>query len=374
MNIAYLADAGSLHLNIKAKYFQSDNSSHVTLFAITPVYPAGRRTDKNYHPKFEVVQLQQDEMNFTECFQNSRKIYRRIKKNKIEIIHIIDMANVWYGIILGAMGARVVLEHNGSDVLRQPALEPKIKKWYRLAYHFSSGIVQDSKVAQKRGIELGASRLNNEVIELGIDLDIFHLNIEKGRFRHKYQISDDTKIVFSPRAFNPLYNIGDIIKTIPDVIAKEKHVKYVFCSYAKNPQWLRLIKKLHVEDNVILLGYVDNEKEMPYIYADSDVVVSVPSSDSSPRTVYEAMACGCTVIVSDLPWVHGKLQKEVITVPLRDSKALADTIIETLAGRKFIDKELSYHWVQTHLDYHLCGRRLKNLYNKILTKGKGKKQ
>jgi glycosyltransferase involved in cell wall biosynthesis len=36
-------------------------------------------------------------------------------------------------------------------------------------------------------------------------------------------------------------------------------------------------------------------------------VLSVPSSDSSPRSVWEALACGRPVVVSDLPWARAEL-------------------------------------------------------------------
>ena len=37
-------------------------------------------------------------------------------------------------------------------------------------------------------------------------------------------------------------------------------------------------------------------------YNVADIVVSVPSSDSSPKSVYEAMFCGKPVIISELEW------------------------------------------------------------------------
>jgi glycosyltransferase involved in cell wall biosynthesis len=39
-------------------------------------------------------------------------------------------------------------------------------------------------------------------------------------------------------------------------------------------------------------------------YKAADVCVSLASSDSSPRSVWEAMGCATPCIVSDLPWVN----------------------------------------------------------------------
>ena len=55
-----------------------------------------------------------------------------------------------------------------------------------------------------------------------------------------------------------------------------------------------------------MLGNVPVER-MPDVYRAADVVVSIPSSDSSPRSVWEALACGRPVVVSDLPWAREEL-------------------------------------------------------------------
>ena len=43
---------------------------------------------------------------------------------------------------------------------------------------------------------------------------------------------------------------------------------------------------------------------MQELFHASDVTLSIPSTDSSPRSVWEAMAAGSVTILSDLPWVH----------------------------------------------------------------------
>ena len=60
---------------------------------------------------------------------------------------------------------------------------------------------------------------------------------------------------------------------------------------------------------MIFTGRLDHNKEIKYYYADADVCVSIPSSDSSPFSVYEAMATKTPVIVSDLPWVSENFDK-----------------------------------------------------------------
>ncbi len=64
-----------------------------------------------------------------------------------------------------------------------------------------------------------------------------------------------------------------------------------------------LAEQLGISERCRWLGYVDHS-EMPAVYEISELVVSIPTSDSSPKSVYEAVACGVPVVVSDLHWVH----------------------------------------------------------------------
>ena len=122
--------------------------------------------------------------------------------------------------------------------------------------------------------------------------------------RKKYNITKDQKIIFHSRGLREIYNIDIIIKSIPKVKEIFPDVIYMFCGYFDdlNP-YKNEIKKLGVEKNVIFLGKLDRLKELPYYYSDADVVISIPSRDSSPLSVYESMACKTPVILSKLPWL-----------------------------------------------------------------------
>ena len=66
------------------------------------------------------------------------------------------------------------------------------------------------------------------------------------------------------------------------------------------------IHRLGLGDAVTVLGNVPQER-LSDVYRAADVVVSIASSDSSPRSVWEALACGRPVVVSDLPWARDEL-------------------------------------------------------------------
>lgn len=367
MTVAFLTYYNSMHVNIKAKYFDNGEDK-IYFFAMTPEVQNRKASVKpDYLSNIHPIVIKPDKDGW-QTLLNALEIRKYISRYNIDIIHIIDMQYAVYAVLLKCMGVKVVMENNGSDVLKLPDEHPELSRKYRFCYRFCDAVVQDSKVAQKKGIELGASKKNNTVIDLGIDLGIFHPGIQKGKFKKEHAIKENAHIIFSPRSFTPLYNIEDIIDTIKPVLDKFPDTVYVFCSHVKDRRYVKRLEELDMKEHIILLGYVDNEKELPYVYADSDVVVSVPSSDSSPRTVYEAMACGCTVIVSDLPWIKGKLQeqRDIIVTPLNDSRRLTENILDVLEGNMILDRESMNRRVNRLFDYKISAKKLIKLYHLVL--------
>jgi glycosyltransferase involved in cell wall biosynthesis len=90
------------------------------------------------------------------------------------------------------------------------------------------------------------------------------------------------------------------------------------------------IREAGVEDAVDVLGGVDSSL-LATLYRAADVVVSVPSSDSSPATAWEALACGRPLVVSDLPWARTELHhRQDAWLTRIDAVALANALIALL--------------------------------------------
>ena len=135
-----------------------------------------------------------------------------------------------------------------------------------MLYWLADAVVQDSKVAQCAGIKYGGSTKVNEIVELGIDFDVFNLNVKKGIARDRLGLHDEQKMIFSPRSFRPNSNIENIIESIPIVNSIYKDVMYVFCRHYGDleTKYIEQIKHLGVEKNVKFTGFLDNELDMPY--------------------------------------------------------------------------------------------------------------
>ena len=116
-----------------------------------------------------------------------------------------------------------------------------------------------------------------------------------------------------------------------------------------------------------MIGNVLAER-MPDVYRAADVVVSIPTSDSSPRSVWEALACGSSVVVSDLPWAREELV---------DGKHALLTELEPLAVAAAIERALDDEQLgaegrrlaETELDASTWNARIDALYRSVLEIG-----
>lgn len=75
-------------------------------------------------------------------------------------------------------------------------------------------------------------------------------------------------------------------------------------------------------------------------YNAADIVVSVPSSDSSPKSVYEAMFCKKPIVISDLEWSYELLNdcNCLERAKVRDSAQLFDSIEKIIIDQVYSQK------------------------------------
>jgi glycosyltransferase involved in cell wall biosynthesis len=229
----------------------------------------------------------------------------------------------------------------GSDVMIQPQRSWVARFLARYTLRQADLITTISKAIGERAIQLGARSDTLRSVNFGVDLEIFTpmliSNQERIDLRRRLSLAENARLVLSPRAVHPIYNLDIILQAIPLVRRRFQEAYFIFTNYNTDPNYKReldeLIKELGLESFIRWLPPTNNRIEMAERYCLSDVVVSVPSSDGgTPVSVLEALACGKPVVCSDLPAL-----REFITsgengwlVPVRQTAALAEAINKLL--------------------------------------------
>ena len=220
----------------------------------------------------------------------------------------------------------------GSDVLRAGRVKTLAN---RVALARADLAMADSADLLERLVALGARPDATALVNWGVDLRTFTpVNGTRDALRAELGLGPGP-VILSPRSLTSVYNPQTVLdafaliqRAAPDAQLVLKHMG--MRAPAGLPQSVRVV------------GHVPYE-QMAWYYQTADVCLSIPSSDSSPRSVWEAMACGCPVVVSDLPWVHELIEPErdALVVPIA-AAAVAEAVLRVLSDR-LLAARLSRH-------------------------------
>jgi glycosyltransferase involved in cell wall biosynthesis len=207
--------------------------------------------------------------------------------------------------------------------------------------------------------DMGAASERAVLFNWGVDLELFTPNLrDDAQLREKLGL-DSGPVIFSPRAPVSLTNPTTVVDAFEQVAQALPGTQLVL------KHWGSASLDHSVESaRIHALGHVTRE-EMADYYRAADVCVSIPSSDSSPRSVWEAMACGCPCVVSDLEWVDELIEPgaDALVVPIQ-ANAVASAILRILSDQELATmlSRRGRVLVETHRDQQKEMDRLEALY------------
>ena len=282
----------------------------------------------------------------------AREIENVVAESHIDIIHayslysgyVASFINVDVPIIFTPLGSSLII-HAQNNLL--------YKLMAKRAFSHADIVTNDSLILQTKGYNLGADRQHNYIVQNGVDSRVFYP--KANGIKATYGIKQSDTLIFSPRGLDDLYNIDVILASLQIIKKQGLSFKCMF-SFAFGESSLEKLKilahKLDVEDDVIWLGCLTYD-EMAVHYNAADIVVSVPSSDSSPKSVYEAMFCKKPIVVTNLKWSHEILHDCILRVEVRSATQLASAI-QYLVNNPESARKLSSNALKcakSHFDY-----------------------
>lgn len=234
----------------------------------------------------------------------------------------------------------LVLTAWGSDLLEIPKTSRANKLIVQRALRCADVITADSQSLLDAAHRLGASRDRLHEIQFGVDTELFTPQIDTSALRETLNLGTGP-VVYSPRAFMPIYNQLSIVEALPGVLKEYPDCQFIFKCRADyhSPQYesqvRQRIKELRIEQAVRIVREVPYQ-QMPLLYALADVVVSVPDLDGTPRSVLEAMACGAYPVVSDVAalreWI--KPRENGLFVQSITAEHIAGAVLEALSSKE----------------------------------------
>lgn len=294
-------------------------------------------------------------------------VWRIVRNVKPDILHS------HYAGLNGFAGALCwfhpyVLTAWGSDVLiagkswwKRPLI------WYALRQ--ADLVTCDAEHMKQAIMKFGVPAEKIRVIYFGIDTKRFCPGNKDEALASRLGI-EGKLAVLSMRNFEPVYDIGTLVRAIPVVVRACPNAMFLLGGRgSERPALERLVAELQVSAWVKFLGWISND-EIPAYLRLSAVSVSTALSDGGiAGTTAEAMACGVPVVVTDSGenslWLEDG--RDGFLVPVKNPAILAEKIIALLQSVDLRERfgERGRAIIQQRNDYETEMAKMERMYQHI---------
>jgi glycosyltransferase involved in cell wall biosynthesis len=171
-----------------------------------------------------------------------------------------------------------------------------------------------------------------KVIKSFIDLSCFFPS-NKEEMKKRYGYSKQ-KIIFNYGSMWEIKGTNYLIESLPQVLKKVQNVKLVLAPRNKEQalnKYMPLITKLNLNDKVEFI--LDKIDVNDYLNLADAVVLPYPhleGTEGNPSCLLESLACGTTVVSTNLPEIKELFSECSILVKPRETDSLAEGIISAL--------------------------------------------
>lgn len=292
---------------------------------------------------------------------------------KFDVIHLREYTT-FQNIVVHHYAVRhsipYVLQAHGS-LPRNIGDKRRLKWMYDIIFGYS--LLKDAaktivlnQMEVEQHIERGVPKEKIAVIPNGISISEYSNIQTQRRFRQKFKIPENRKIILYLGRLNKIKGLDFLLKAYAKLVKEMKVKDALLIIAGSDDGYLNeaksLISSLRLENEVLLTGPLYGIDKLD-AYSESIVVVLPSRYEAFPNTVLEAYACSKPVIASRIGSLHDLVidGKTGFLFERGDVNELAHDLEFTLnnpldvkkmgiAGRKFVEKHFSIDKVVTMLE------------------------
>jgi len=274
-----------------------------------------------------------------------------------------------YGVLAALSGAKItaIAQQGRTDLWPESSILLPFKK-----------LIQNYAFKKATLIHAWGPVMAISMAEANVEMNkvmILPKGIDLAKFDNKNTANPEKISAIVTRSLLPEYRHDVILRSFG--LLNKKGVDFTLTIVGDGKQLSNLkdlAKKLNIEKKVFFTGRIPNT-ELPKLLQQSNFYISMPITEGVSASLFEAMACNCYPIVSNIAgnqsWITHRKNGQLINVD--DSNMLADEILWAfknatyrnecvLNNRKFIENQVDYK-----INMKIIANKYHNLINSFKT-------
>lgn len=211
------------------------------------------------------------------------------------------------------------------------------------------------------------------MVEANVDMNkilVLPKGIDLAKFANKNNANPEKICAIVTRSLLPEYRHDVILKSF--AILNQKGIDFVLTIIGNGTQLpilKDLAKKLNIENKVNFTGRIPNT-ELPKLLQQSNIYLSMPITEGVSASLFEAMACKCYPIVTDIvgnqSWIKHRENGQLITVD--NFEMLAEELIWSFENRKHRNNAVlkNRKFVEENADYNTNMKIIATKYHELI--------
>ncbi len=303
------------------------------------------------------------------------------KQRQIDIIHITGPSTVAFASMRATQKLRIQVVHTWHTMLQDPQYIEHLTKMRflmpiaavvarRLFWYFlkNADRITTPTKAIKQFLENEYKELSPTVVSNGLAVEKFLSTPTKRIDSIDYTIPDTDYFLYVGRVSSEK-SIEVLIEAFAQLL--ERYPEQELIVVGDGPSYKKIEKQihiLHIQDQITLLGRVDNDALVRSgLYAQARAFISASTTETQGLTCIESLCSGTPVIVADTPVLREGLGEAAVYVQPNDAAQFAEAMVSMLENESLYAKcKQACNAIRDQYDGNRIADQTEELYKSLL--------
>ena len=234
------------------------------------------------------------------------------------------------------------------------------KLWGFDILHDASRVFALTEIEKEQYLKMGILNEKIEIVPLGINLDEYTNLPNRGKFKSKYNISENDKLILFLGRIHEIKGLDLLIKSFNELKNENIKLAIVGGDYGFKEELLKLIEKYDLTDKIIFPGVLTGRDKIEAM-VDCDIFIMPSRYESFTTSGLEAMACRKPLILTKNNHIHTWVKDNTGLVCEFNEKELSNSINKLLndedlckkfgnTGRELIENKYNWNTVEKKIE------------------------